>query len=369
MSPESARRLTIDLAYLPAWYAENGNVLVPRGFYWQPPLQLRTQYVSTDKLRQREFSQVIPWGWNEALCKQLQELGIPQNLLLEHEQLQAIRMLSHRSIAKKAMQFLHEKHPSRLLPEPCEQLLTIEDVLDYAEKHQQIVFKAPWSGSGKGIFFAEKPLSESLIGWCRRTIYKQGAVMGEVALERIQDFAMEFLIDDNKVAFAGYSLFISEANGIYRANRLISDQEIEDTLAQYIDVQQLQSLKQDYCEFFSNNVKPYYKGYVGVDMIIYKQDNNYHIDPAIEINLRMTMGMVARIFYDRFIAPGHKGWFYVDNIPQGLLQDHYRLMDEFPLTTVNGRITSGYISLCPIDNSTHYRVRVMMDQAQTNIEE
>ena len=361
MSPESTRRFTNDLAYLPAWYAERGQVLVPRGFHWQPPIPLPVYYITTDKLRQKEFDQVLPWGWNESLCKQLHELGIALEVMPSHDELQQIRLLSHRTIARHAMLFMHERHPSWLLPEPCEMLTDMDEVASYVASHDHFVFKAPWSGSGKGIFFAQAPLTDSLSGWCRRTIYKQGSVMAEPALAKVQDFAMEFLIDENRVAFAGYSLFESEPTGIYRANRLMSDEEIEQSLAEWVDVTQLEELKVDYIEFLTERVMPHYKGYVGVDMMVYQQDEQYHIDPAVELNLRMTMGMVARLFYDRYVAPGHKGWFYIDNVPQGLFRDHRRLMEEFPLVTENGRITSGYLSLCPIEMNTQYRVRVMMD--------
>ena len=33
------------------------------------------------------------------------------------------------------------------------------------------------------------------------------------------------------------------------------------------------------------------------------------VHPCVEINMRMNMGVVARLFYDRFVAPGSKRMF------------------------------------------------------------
>ena len=190
MMPDSARRFANDLAFLPAWYAQRADVLVPKGFRFYTPMPLSAQYVTVDRIYQKHYDAIVPWGWNEALCKQLVDIGIPQEILYPKEQLQAIRLLAHRNLARQAMLFLQEKHPNRLLPEPAQLLENNEEVQAYAARHARSVFKAPWSGSGKGIFFAKPPLTASLLAWCRRTIFKQGGDLAEEAVEKIQDVAM-----------------------------------------------------------------------------------------------------------------------------------------------------------------------------------
>ena len=42
-------------------------------------------------------------------------------------------------------------------------------------------------------------------------------------------------------------------------------------------------------------------------MMIYEECGVYKIDVCTEVNLRMTMGVLARIWNDRFMSPGVKG--------------------------------------------------------------
>jgi len=54
-----------------------------------------------------------------------------------------------------------------------------------------------------------------------------------------------------------------------------------------------------------------------VDMMVCRSDkeNGYRVHPCVEINMRMNMGVVARLFYDRFVALGSKGCFAVEYVP------------------------------------------------------
>ena len=45
------------------------------------------------------------------------------------------------------------------------------------------------------------------------------------------------------------------------------------------------------------------------------KEDGYRVHPCVEINMRMNMGVVARLFYDRFVAPGSKGCFAVEYVP------------------------------------------------------
>lgn len=50
------------------------------------------------------------------------------------------------------------------------------------------------------------------------------------------------------------------------------------------------------CEFLGK-----YAGYVGADMFIYKEAGEYRLAPVGELNVRMTMGLLARRLYDRHL--------------------------------------------------------------------
>ncbi len=114
------------------------------------------------------------------------------------------------------------------------------------------------------------------------------------------------------MTFAGYSLFSTNEQGAYIGNLLASDSQIEESIA-CCPVDELmvirEALRTELASIYGNT----YTGYLGVDMMVCRSDkeNGYRVHPCVEINMRMNMGVVARLFYDRFVAPGSKGCFAV----------------------------------------------------------
>jgi hypothetical protein len=91
------------------------------------------------------------------------------------------------------------------------------------------------------------------------------------------------------------------------------------------------------------------------------QDVVYKINPVVEFNLRMTMGMVARVIYDRCVVKGERGMFTIDHLPPGqLLMDHKIQIEENPIEIEDGRFKKGYFSLCPITEHTVYRAGILL---------
>ena len=118
--------------------------------------------------------------------------GVAEKLLLTPAKIDEYKQLAHRRLTIDAMNYLRDRsmYPDSL-PQSAVELSSITEVNVFAARNKEVVFKAPWSGSGKGVFWSSGQLTPSLSGWCKRVIEKQGSVMGEVAYDRVQDFAME----------------------------------------------------------------------------------------------------------------------------------------------------------------------------------
>jgi hypothetical protein len=212
--------------------------------------------------------------------------------------------------------------------------------------------------------------------------------MGEIAYNRVQDFAMEFKVGRGDVTFAGYSLFFTEGSGIYRGNYLLSNEDIEAELTKWVSVDYLNWIRDELINFLQEKVAAVYTGFVGVDMFVYKEctihnaqstllssgekctiehiqqdvkNVEYKINPVVEFNLRMTMGMVARVVYDRCVQKGVRGMFMIDHCPPGeLLREHIVQIEENPIEIEDGRFKKGYFSLCPVTENTVYRASIML---------
>ena len=46
--------------------------------------------------------------------------------------------------------------------------------------------------------------------------------------------------------------------------------------------------------FLAGRFSGRYCGYVGVDMFVYESDGGFRLAPCVEMNVRMTMGLLAR---------------------------------------------------------------------------
>jgi hypothetical protein len=175
---------------------------------------------------------------------------------------------------------------------------SVSEIEAFISVNGSAVLKSPLSGSGKGIRFVREGLSESDEGWCRRVIDKQGSVIVERRFEIIKECAMLFECHHEGIDFIGNSLFESR-NGAYSRNILASNEEIEDILAGYISRTTLTAIREELTAILADTLVGHYEGFLGVDQMICRTASPVFI-PVSEINLRMTMGLIARNRYDHF---------------------------------------------------------------------
>ena len=253
----------------------------------------------------KQRRQIVPWGWNHALKKRLINEGVDPAALPSEEELQFIRSHSRREFALDVHSRLSCDVHSHLC---CRQsqvvapdyrivAANVGEIGEFISATGSAVLKSPLSGSGKGIRFVREMLSESDEGWCRRTLAKQGAVIVERRFEIIKECAMLFECHHEGVDFIGYSLFESR-NGAYSKNILASNEEIEDIIAGYITRDTLTAVREGLTTILADTLVGHYEGFLGVDQMICQSDSPVFV-PVSEINLRMTMGLIARNQYDR----------------------------------------------------------------------
>lgn len=248
----------------------------------------------------RQRRQIIPWGWNHALKKRLINEGIDPSILPSEEELQFIRTHSRREFALDVHSRLSCGDSKVICPDYRTVAKSVSEIEAFIAANDSVVLKSPLSGSGKGIRFVREGLSESDKGWCRRTLEKQGSVIVERRLEVIKECAMLFECHHEGIDFIGYSLFESR-NGAYSRNILASNEEIEDIIARYIQIDTLTSICEDLTTILTDTLAGHYEGFLGVDQMICQTGSPVFI-PVSEINLRMTMGLIARNQYDYSLA-------------------------------------------------------------------
>ncbi|MBQ2113095.1 MAG: hypothetical protein II194_07745 [Bacteroidales bacterium] len=240
---------------------------------------------------------IIPWGWNHSLKKRLINEGIDQADLPSEEELQFIRTHSRREFALDIHSRLNCGDSQIIDPDYRIVATSINEVEAFISANGSAVLKSPLSGSGKGIRFVRESLSESDEGWCRRVLDKQGSVIVERRFEIIKECAMLFECHNEGIDFIGYSLFEAK-NGTYRGNILASNEDIEDIISGYIPRDILTAIRKNLTSILSDTLVGHYEGFLGVDQMICQTTSTVFV-PVSEINLRMTMGLIARNQYDQ----------------------------------------------------------------------
>ena len=321
-APHAGRQLRNDLGFLPALWAQEGDQILVQHeesalkAYHRvchrlaklgvtdslPSVNPQFTAAKTAVYRQ-ETDSIQPWGWDRAIRRELERMGMDASLLPADAQLEQIRQLSHR---RTSAQLLPKLQMEGTVGEAFE-CTTIEQVEELFQRFGRLVLKAPWSSSGRGVRFCDAARlvnseerivnNDAQMAWVRNILKSQGSIMVEPYYNKVKDFGMEFeAAADGSIRYLGLSLFHT-VNGAYVGNILATESVKRDMISRYIPVCLLDSVKQTITDQLR---LPGYVGPFGIDMMIVKHPLTSHLSPltsylhpCVEINLRRTMGHVA----------------------------------------------------------------------------
>lgn len=369
-APASALKMRRDLAMLPLWYASKESLVIANREANNKLLEelkrvfsINSSLISFSKIADCSNRKVKPWGWNPSLREELMQSGLNEHLLPSLSYIELLRNYSSRENAVKLLEEL-----KRLNPDFCGESYYYTDIhqllyyLKSVESDQ--VLKMPYSGSGKGLVWTKGAITDKQTGWCKRVIKVQGGIVVEPVLNKVKDFAMEFEMTDSCIRFVGYSLFHSTPSGAYMGNVLLPSEEIEDKLAAYIERNLLRELT-SILKTKLSSCFPHYRGYLGVDMMVCKTGKTtYQLQPCVEVNMRMNMGIVAHRINERFLHPNSKGLFSINFLKQEGEAQSKILTEQManPLVVEKGRVKSGFLTLTPVDRVTRYTATVLVKE-------
>lgn len=283
-----------------------------------------------------------PWGWSGDAARRLTMAGAE---CPDTDALERMRMLSHRRTSIAILRRLADMGtvPVPYLPlEVCGE----DELRGSILPGRSYYMKSPWSSSGRGVVKFDgltRKIVERAVGVIRR----QGSVMIEPAMDGVQDFAMLFHVDGGRARWMGYSLFFNSHAG-YAGNLLCDDGAIEERLVGLgADRGSLHVLRSALESVLSEVVGNAYRGWLGIDMLLTRDGT---IAPCIELNLRMTMGVVAHYLAERIAAPGVEAIYTVGPSRQTA---H---INESPAIEA-GRLVAGEMMLTP-PGAFEFRVAV-----------
>lgn len=292
-------------ALLPLWWAERGDgIIIPQDAKRDAEelcneLGIEVKLIfdkNNDSVLPLSDCEAAPWGWSLDAKRQFLRAGVSIGLP-SNEEISKIRDLSHRKSSLKILQNLNQNLGENF---PLPQVYTdARKVMEFAKEFPGAFVKSPWSGSGRGVFCALNLPHDALLRRAEGIIHRQGSVIVEKGLDKVLDFAALFYSDRKNVSFQGFSIFRAEERGMYSGNFVAPQTRLTEILGNYIDTRHLALIIKELEEILTHLISQSYMGYLGVDMMIYREDGIYRLMPCVELNLRMTMGVVAMKIAER----------------------------------------------------------------------
>lgn len=327
-----------------------------RNFYQQCP-SVCTRFVPSNKLLDCE---VEPWGWDSSLVRRISkgsDGNTPMPRVPSAGQLELLREFSSRRWASECLSFVRKALPEAPLCGEscfCETEEGIKKTLQ--AWGSQVLLKAPYSSSGRGLRMAAGGYEERLQNWCRNLLEHQGGVEVEPCYDKVFDLAAEFCVHPSgEVEYLGLSLFRTTGNGAYEGN-LVASQTLlfQKLISAGLDAAYRQVL-QEIQHFLGANFKVSHPCCLGVDMMVCRNavSSQLLLHPCVEINVRRTMGLMA-INLARLIDPEKEAFFQIRYFKQSVQLTKFVANLAQPQFSAFGKLLSGTMLLNPVEKDSHY---------------
>jgi hypothetical protein len=295
-----------------------------------------------------------PWGWspvahhllNSLKSKTSQSFRNSLNFIWKEK----LKEIVSRKFSAIILNSICNKNPSMPYTPKSLHPVSIDNVNkieEYVRKWNQVVLKAPWSSSGRGVqMLRYAEINKSNKQWVSGVIKQQGFIMIEPLLDKIEDFSLQFHISPKKIEFLGVGKFETNTNGQYISNTINPDTQfiekivpLERLVLQITDALKLKKIQESY------------EGYAGFDLMTINYNNQVLIQPCVEINWRYNMGLVA-LQLQKLIHPQAKGTFGVHFHPKkSFISFADEKRKEYPLTLKNNLPFKGFFPLSNPQNA------------------
>jgi hypothetical protein len=311
------------------------------------------------------ISDISPWGWSPAAHYKLKNLK--EKCSDEFKASPVFHWKSEHQLLferSTSLNFLREILANNSMDWFIDQSLigivvtSTEEIEMLLKKHSPLVIKAPISSSGRGIqIIRKKDLSASNWQWISGILKQQHYLVAEPFLEKLADLSFQFLVNDNsEIEYLGYSVFETNSNGQY--NGTLIHPKLETILSEEhsaVFQEKISETVHIIKEALNKSVyAKYHRGYLGVDSILYLDRNQLLIQPCIEVNCRMNMGIMSLLLEKRIHRDsiGKFGLWYSNSVK--FLDFANEESNNNQLKPLNGKICSGFLALVEEDSNKKF---------------
>jgi len=315
-------------------------------------------------------NKLLPWGWSPSAHKFLFPLKESCTSGFQNSPVFSWKS-EHREITSRKfalsilIQLQSTFNPNYILPvnfapKVCTTQNDFETVI---QQWKNVMIKAPWSSSGRGLQpITKTPVHPKVWEKIMGIVKEQGYTVAEPLLNKIHDLAFLFELKNGKVDFLGISNFYTDNKGQYEGNYLNGlSSAVEKRIPEFVDLV-VREIRQPLINAIeASDMAKFYEGVFGVDMLIYTdKNNNLKINPCLEINVRHTMGLLA-FRLERIIHSNKKGAFRIFYHPSTtFLSFKNEMRKKYPLKISEGKIISGFFPLTEANEKSMFGTYVLI---------
>ena len=375
--PERSTRISLDFELIPLWYAQESDYvliheliyntfyegLISKGFVIPQIIIPSKLYLL--KLANQVFK-IVPWGLSSAVVSRIHKniqfendfIHVPKynhSLLRINSRLFAIDILSQikeQNLLSSAID----------IPQVFDDFDTLSKYID-EHKQEKLLVKSPYSSAGIGLLWIRDGLEQSETQILKGFFKRQKCVVVEKVYTKVLDFALEYKYENDSFEFKGISLFTTNNKGAYQGNILRSQQDIVETISQYVDKSILEGIKKLYVKLLNQHCKNLELSCIGIDMMIIATDEGYQLHPCVEVNPRYNMGYLAVAFFEKHVVATSSGFFkvlYADpDTLTSFVEEHQK---EYPISMVGNKLQKGFLAMNPVLPATKYLLYAILEE-------
>jgi hypothetical protein len=362
------QKMEFDLSVLPLYFAKKNDFVlvcnIPSEEYIEslkqigiaiPNFILKTDATNNPDFIRLTKNKLLPWGWSPSSHKFLspfKQSCSPEfqqspvfNWKPEHRQITsrkfALEILNKLQVILKADYIL----PVKFFPKVCN---TQNDFENAIQQWGNLMIKAPWSSSGRGLQpITKTPVHPKVREKIMGIVKEQDYAIAEPYLNKVLDLAFQFELKKGKAEFLGISNFCTNKKGQYEGNYLNGlPLNMEKRILEFAGFV-IREIRQPLINAIeTSEMAIFYEGFFGVDTLIYTDENNVlKINPCLEINVRYTMGMLS-LLLEKLIYQNKQAVYRTYYQPGTSFNTFKNDMEKkYPLKIIENKISSGFFAL------------------------
>jgi hypothetical protein len=309
-----------------------------------------------ESLPDGSFEAIYPWGWSPAAHFKLKNLKEKCGNQFKKSPVfqwnNEHKLIFERSTSLDFLiGLLENQQPDWFIRKEMTgiKVTNCEEIELLLDKHTPLVLKAPMSSSGRGIqIIRNVKLNTSNKQWISGVLKQQSYLIAEPFLEKLIDLSFQFqVLPDSKIEYLGFSVFETNSNGQYRGTLIHPDLKKILPEENASELMEMISITADIISsaLGKSNYATWHRGFLGVDAMIFKHQKSLIMQPCIEINSRMNMGILT-MFLEKRIHPDATGKF---ELFYGSANRYCDFVDKQSLINPpelkEGKIFSGFLPL------------------------